>query len=119
MSPDEENALVDEIANELDTWPGVRIGRRDDGAAIVLYEDLQLGVLYPDRAVAELSFSHPEHDALVEHGDAEPADPTPESNRVTHEIDGPSDVTAVLALFDRRYRDLRGADPPFSSSDSG
>jgi ketosteroid isomerase-like protein len=26
-------ALVDEIANELDSWPGVRIERRSDGAA--------------------------------------------------------------------------------------
>jgi hypothetical protein len=29
------NVLVDEIANELDTWPGVRIERRADGAALV------------------------------------------------------------------------------------
>jgi hypothetical protein len=27
-----EDALVDEIANELDTWPGVGIGRRVDGS---------------------------------------------------------------------------------------
>jgi Family of unknown function (DUF5519) len=111
------SALVDEIANELDAWPGVRIGRRDDGAAVVLYENLELGVLYPERGVAELSFWHPEHDALVEHGDAEPASPAPESEQVTHEIHGPSDVTSVLALFDRRYRDLRGADEPYSSQD--
>ena len=110
-------ALVDEIANELDTWPGVRIGRRDDGAAIVRYEDLELGVLHPDRAVAELSFWHPEHDALIEHGDASAADPAPESEAVAHRIDGPSDVAAVLALFDRRYRDLRGDEPPYSSRD--
>jgi hypothetical protein len=111
------HALVDEIANELDTWPGVRIARRGDGAAVVLYEDLELGVLDPERAVAELSFRHPEHDALVEHGDAEPAGPGPGSDRVLHEIEGPSDVTAVLALFDRRYRDVRGDGPPYSSSD--
>jgi hypothetical protein len=36
-----------------------------------------------------------------------------------HRIAGPSDVTAVLALFDRRYRELRGDAPPYSSSDSG
>jgi hypothetical protein len=119
MSPDGQSALVDEIANELDTWPGVRIGRRGDGAAIVRYEHFELGVLYPDPAVAELSFSHPEHEALVEHGDAEPADPAPDSDRVTHEIEGPSDVTAVLELFDRRYRELRGDDPPYSTSDTG
>ena len=29
-------AFVDEIANELDTWPGVRIERRADGAALTL-----------------------------------------------------------------------------------
>ena len=90
------HALVDEVANELDTWPGVHIGRRADGAAIVRYESLELGVLYRDRGVAELSFWYPEHDALVEHGDAEPAGPAPESERVTHRIEGPSDVTAVL-----------------------
>jgi hypothetical protein len=113
------DALVDEIANELDAWPGVRIERRDDGAAVVRYEQLELGVLYPERGVAELSFWHPEHDALVEHGDAEPASPALESDEVTHEIHGPSDVTAVLALFDRRYRDMRGDDEPYSSEDPG
>jgi hypothetical protein len=32
----EASAFVDEVANELDTWPGVRIERRSDGAALVL-----------------------------------------------------------------------------------
>jgi Luciferase len=110
-------ALVDEIANELDSWPGVRIERREDGAAVVRYEQLELGVLYRDRGVAELRFSHAEHEELVEHGDAEPADPAPESDAVRHDVEGPSDVTAVLDLFDRRYRDLRGEDDPYSSQD--
>jgi hypothetical protein len=109
--------LVDEIANELDTWPGVRIERRTDGAAVVHYERLELGVLDRDRGTATLSFSHLEHDELVEHGDAEPADPSPASRAVSHNVAGPSDVTAVLALFDRRYRDLRGEDDPYSSQD--
>jgi hypothetical protein len=109
--------LVDEIANELDTWPGVRIERRADGAALVLYEQLQLGVLDRDRGVAQLHFSHPEHEELIEHGDAEPADSTLESNVVSHDVRGPSDVTAVLELFDRRYRDLRGDEDPYSSED--
>jgi hypothetical protein len=111
------SALVDEIANELDTWPGVSIERRPDGAALVRYEDLELGVLDRDRGVAQLRFSHPEHDELVEHGDAEPADPAPESDAVSHDVQGPADVTAVLELFDRRYRDLRGEDDPYSSAD--
>jgi hypothetical protein len=58
------SAFIDEIANELNTWPGVRIERRADGAALVRYE----------RA-------------------------------------------AVLELFDRRYRDVRGEDEPYSSQD--
>jgi hypothetical protein len=110
-------ALVDEIANELDTWPGVRIERRSDGAALVRYERLELGVLDRERGVVELSFSHPEHEDLVEHGDAEPADAAPDSDVVSHDVQGPSDVTAVLELFDRRYRDLRGEDDPYSSQD--
>ncbi len=109
--------LVDEIANELDTWPGVRVERRADGAALVRYEQLELGVLDRERGVAELRFSHPEHDELVEHGDAEPADRLLESDVVSHDIHGPSDVTAVLELFDRRYRDLRGEREPYSSED--
>jgi hypothetical protein len=112
-------ALVVEIANELDTWPGVRIERTQDGAAVVRYEQFELGVLYPDRGLAELSFWHPEHNRLIEEGDAEPADPAPESDRVTHDIEGPSDVTAVLGLFDRRYRDIRGEGEPYSSQDPG
>jgi hypothetical protein len=111
------SALVDEIANELDTWPGVSIERRADGGALVRYERLELGVLDREHGVARLRFSHPEHDELVEHGDAEPADPAPESDVVSHDIEGPADVTAVLDLFDRRYRDLRGEDEPYSSED--
>jgi hypothetical protein len=110
--------LVDEIANELDTWPGVHLERRPDGVAVVRYERLELGVLDRDRGVVELSFSQAEHDSLVEHGDAEPVDPAPESRTVAHDVGGPSDVTAVLELFDRRYRDLRGDDHAYSSRDS-
>jgi hypothetical protein len=110
-------ALVDEVANELDRWPGVRIERRSDGAVSVRYEQLELGVLHRDGGVAELRFSHPEHEELVEHGDAEPADPAPDSNVVRHDVAGPADVTAVLELFDRRYRELRGDDEPYSSQD--
>lgn len=106
--------LVDEIANELDTWPGVRIERRPDGAALVRYGDLELGVLDRERGVAELPVLGPEHDELVEHGDAEP---DVESGGVSHGVHGPSDVTAVLGLFDRRYRDVRGEDDPYSSQD--
>jgi hypothetical protein len=109
--------LVDEIANELNTWPGVRIERRADGSALVLYEQLELGVLYRDRGLVELGFSRPEHDELVEHGAAEPADSRPGSREVIHQVEGPSDVTEVLELFDRRYRDLRGEDEPYSSQD--
>lgn len=110
-------ALVDEIANELDTWPGVRIERRSDGAAIVRYEQLELGVLDPDRGVAELRFLDVERTELVEHGDAEPGESLTEGDLVSHDVRGPSDVTAVLELFDRRYRELRGEDEPYSSQD--
>jgi len=110
-------ALVDEIANELDLWPGVSIERRADGAALVRYEEHELGLLYRDRGVAELPFLGAEHDELIEHGDAEQADSTPDSYGVSHGIHGPADVTAVLELFDRRYRDVRGEDDPYSSQD--
>lgn len=113
----EPSAFVDEIANELNTWPGVRIERRTDGAALVRYERAELGVLYPDRGVAELPVLEVEHDELVEHGDAEPAQTTPGSSGVSHSLRGPSDVTAVLELFDRRYRDIRGEGEPYSSED--
>jgi len=109
--------LVDEIANELDTWPGVRVEQRADGAAVVRYEQLELGVLDREGGLVELRFSHPERDELLEHGDAEPADRFLESDVVSHDVHGPSDVTAVLELFDRRYRDLRGEDEPYSSED--
>jgi Family of unknown function (DUF5519) len=108
-------ALVDEIASELDSWPGVRIERLSESAALVRYGHLELGVLDRERGVVELRFPDPERDELVEHGDAEPADSMPES--VSHGVHGPADVTAVLGLFDRRYRDLRGEDDPYSSQD--
>jgi len=111
------SAFVDEVANELNTWPGVRIERRADGAALVRYEQVELGVLYRDRGVAELPVLGPEHDELVEHGDAEPAQTTSDSYGVSHNLHGPADVTAVLELFDRRYRDVTGAGEPYSSED--
>lgn len=106
-----ESALIDEVANELVTWPGVRIERRADGAALVLYEDLELGALDVGRQVAELPFKEVERDELVEHGDAEAVDWSPAATGVTHPVRGPSDVTKVLELFDQRYRDLRGEEP--------
>jgi hypothetical protein len=112
-------ALVDEIASELDTWPGVRTERRPDGTVIASYDQLELGVLNRDLGVAELRFAYPERDALVEHGAAEPAEPVYDAENVSHDVRGPSDVAAVLELFDRRYRDLRGEEDPYSSSDEG
>ena len=111
------SAFVDEVANELATWPGVRIERRADGAATVSYEQSELGVLYPDQGVAELPVLDREHDVLIEHGDAEPAELTADSEGVSHTIHGPADITEVLELFDRRYRDVRGEDDPYSSED--
>jgi hypothetical protein len=105
-------ALVDEIANELATWPGVHIERVSESAALVSYEQLELGVLDRERGLAELRFSESERDELVERGDAEPSDSLPEG--VSHGVHGPADITAVLGLFDRRYRELRGDDGPVS-----
>jgi hypothetical protein len=111
------SAFVDEIANELATWPGVRIESRAGNIAVVRYEHSELGLLYRDRGVAELPVLDAEHDELIEHGDAEPAELTPDSSGVSHSLRGPSDVTTVLELFDRRYRDVRGEDEPYSSED--
>ena len=112
-------AVVAEVANELATWPGVSFERRADGATVVRYEQHELGLLYPERGVAEIPVLDAEHDELIEHGDAEPAETTPGSTGVSHDLRGPSDVTEVLDLFDRRYRDLRGEDQPYSSQDPG
>ncbi len=108
--------LVAEIANELETWPGVRIERGSGSGALVRYRDVELGALDPDRGVVELPVPYLEHKELVEHGDAEPADDsTPEAERVSHAVEGPSDVTAVLELFDRRDREARGEEYPDST----
>jgi hypothetical protein len=111
------SAFVVEVANELATWPGVRLERRVDEAVIVRYEHSELGVLYPERGVAELPVPDREHDVLIEHGDAEPAELTANSVGVSHSIHGPADISAVLELFDRRYRDVRGENDPYSSED--
>lgn len=111
------SAFVDEVANELASWPGVQVERRADGAAAVRYEHSELGVLYPDRGLAELPVPKREQNVLVEHGDAEPAEQTADSTGVSHSIRGPADITEVLQLFDRRYRDVRGEDAPYSSQD--
>jgi luciferase-like monooxygenase len=109
--------LVDEIANELDTWPGVRIEPRSDGTALVHYEELELGTLDRERGLVELRFPPPEYRELVERGAAEPADSMSASDLIEQRIEGPADVTAALELFDRRYRELRGEDEPYSSEE--
>jgi hypothetical protein len=107
-----------ELVDELDTWPGVRIERRSPAVAVVRYEQVELGVLDRERNVAELRASSPiEHDELVEHGDAEAAVPIFDDETLSHDVRGPSDVAAVLALFDRRYREVRGEDEPYSSTE--
>ena len=110
-------AFVDEVANELNTWPGVRIERGEDGGAVVFYERLELGSLDREGGVATIDVSHPERDELIERGEAEQDPSMPYSDVVSHALRGASDVTAVLALFDDRYRDLRGEDDPYSSQD--
>jgi hypothetical protein len=57
--------LVAEIANELDTWPGVHIEARSEGGALVRYEELELGFVDPERGLVELSFAPLEDEALV------------------------------------------------------
>lgn len=111
-------AFVDEVVAELSSWPGVRIEHRPDRRTVVVrYEHAELGLLERERGLAELPTLGTERDELVEHGDAEPADAALGSSGVSHELRGPSDVTAVLELFDRRYRDVRGEDYPYSSTD--
>ena len=41
----------------------------------------------------------------------------PGHEMVSHDVEGPSDVTAVLELFDRRYREARGEEYPDSTED--
>jgi hypothetical protein len=112
-------ALVDEVANELSTWPGVTIERRAEGTAVIRYERAEMGLLHRERGVAEIPFLSAEHDELIEHGDAEPDTFSAGSTGVSHDVHGPADVTAVLELFDRRYRELRGEDGPYTSADPG
>jgi hypothetical protein len=109
--------LVDEVANELDTWPGVRIERRSPSVSVVRYEQVELGVLDRAQGLVELRASGAERDELAEHGEAQPAVPMLEAETVRHDVRGPADVSAALELFDRRYRDVRGEDDPFSSQD--
>jgi len=109
--------LVDEVANEVSTWPGVHIENRSPSLALARYERLELGLLDRDRGVVEVRFAPLEAERLVEDGEAElPVGPF-EGESVSHEVNGPSDVTAVLELLDRRYRDLRGEDDPYVSQD--
>jgi hypothetical protein len=116
MSPAAD--VVADVANELETWPGVAVARQTDGSIVISYKHSALGVLYPDRGLAELPLYGAERDELLERGDAEPAEATRDSVGVDHALRGPDDVRAVLELFDRRYRDVRGDDDPYSSTDS-
>jgi hypothetical protein len=110
-------AFIDKIVSEMDSWPGVHADRRSADLIVLSYEDLDLGELDRSSGVAELHFSPAERDELVEHGDAEPTYPSHNAANVSHEVKGPADVEAVLELFRRRYRDLRGEDDPYTSQD--
>jgi hypothetical protein len=110
-------ALIDEIVSELDTWPGVQAERRSEDEIVVRYEQLELGELDRKSGVAQLHFSPSEREELFKHGDAEPSYPQGNAANVSHQVGGPADVAATLALFRRRYRDLRGEDDPYSSTD--
>jgi len=114
-----DDAEIEDLANELATWPGVHVERRADGAAVIRYDDVELGVLYLDRKVAELPFIGVERDELIEHGEAEPGDPDEDAPGVSHDVRGPSDLTEVLELFDRRYREARGESDVYTSEDPG
>lgn len=111
------SALIGEIVSELGTWPGVHAERRSEDLIAVRYEHFDLGTLDRSSGVAALHFSPAERDELVEHGDAEPTYPSHDAANVSHDVRGPADVEAVLALFRRRYRDLRGEDDPYRSQD--
>jgi hypothetical protein len=63
-----------------------------------------------------VSISGTRLELAAQDSDAEPAESLPGS--VSHLVEGPSDVTAVIELFDRRYRDLRGEDDAYSSDDA-
>jgi hypothetical protein len=107
---------VDEVANEVNTWPGVHIERLSPSVTVARYEQLDLGTFDTDRGVVEVRFTPAEVEDLVEHGNVEPPAPS-EPELVSHELHGPADVTAALELLDRRYRDLRGEDDPYTSED--
>ena len=68
-----------------------------------------------------LTVNHPETAAKFHDDpgilDAEPAKLAADSSGVSHSIRGPADITVVLELFDRRYRDVRGEDDAYSSED--
>ena len=93
-----------------------RVGGRRGGGQL---QRSELGSSLSRTGRAELPFLQSEAGELIEHGDAEPADTTADSAGVSHDLHGPSDVTEVLELFDRRYRDVRGEDAPYSSEDAG
>src|SRR5258708_40152504 len=73
--------LVDELANELATWPGVRIVNAGPDDARVFSERIEFGILHRDTGVAELRFSHPEHEELVEDAERSRAIPIPPRTR--------------------------------------
>ncbi len=112
------DAYIEEIVSEMDTWPGVHAERTTQDLILLRYESFALGALDRRGGVAELHFAPGEREELIERGDAEPAYPAETDANVSHELRGPADVESVLALFRRRYRDLRGEDDPFSSKDS-
>ena len=112
------DAFIDEIVSEMDSWPGVQAERRSQELIVLRYEQLELGALDRSTGLAELHFAPGEREELVERGDAEAAYPEQVDANVSHELRGAADVEAVLELFRRRYRDLRGEDDPYSSSDS-
>ena len=109
------SAFVDEVASELNMWPGVRI----EGARTVppcAHEQLELGVLTETAASPSCPSSVPSTTSSS-------STATPRRPRPLPIPTGSATTCTTFGrgrraeLFDRRYRDVRGEGNPYSSED--
>jgi hypothetical protein len=92
-----------QIVDEVASWPGVSVHPHRFGGREMRLGRRELGHLHGD-TLADLPFTVRERDDLLSQGRAQRHHWLPDSGWVTHPLDGPDDVEAVLDLFRRSYQ---------------
>jgi hypothetical protein len=93
------------IKKELLSWKGVTLHEHNFTSMIFYVNGFEMGHLHGD-AIADLQFPKKISKKLVSDGRVSPHHVIPKSEWVSHEIETPKDIQAVIELFRLQYQRL-------------